>query len=133
MIVRDAITKDKDEVSKLYTSFCSEFGVPADMPPSISEGKLVVCQNSFCLIGYGSAKCVEYGGKSYTQGEHIYVKPEFRKTKAGGYIYSALRRWAKKEQRPIILLSGVDEYDKWHKLGYKTIRYIMVKEIKCMK
>jgi len=93
----------------------------------------VVIDSMSGLIGYGIARSVVYGKRNYTQGEHIYVKPQFRKSKAGGFIYAALRRWAKKEQRPIILLSGVDEYEKWRKLGYKTLRYIMVKEIKCMK
>jgi hypothetical protein len=133
MKIRDAQKGDEDAIKTLYEEFCKELGEIPDICPSITDGKVVVIDSMSGLIGYGIARSVVYGKRNYTQGEHIYVKPQFRKSKAGGFIYAALRRWAKKEQRPIILLSGVDEYEKWRKLGYKTLRYIMVKEIKCMK
>jgi GNAT superfamily N-acetyltransferase len=133
MKVRDATQEDMDEIVKLYEEFCKEFDESPTEPPRLTYGKVVVLSTLFGLIGYGVADSVTYGKRSYTQGKHIYVRPQYRGTKAGGLIYSALRRWAKKEQRPIILLSAPNELSKWSKLGYKPIRYIMVKEIGCMK
>ena len=131
--IRDANEGDCDEIKQLYENFCREFQLPSDDPPIIEKTKVIVCEFDGHLFGYGSADVVLYGGKNYTQGQHIYIKPEFRKTKCAGLIYRALNKWAKTLAKPLILISAPNEMEMWKRKGYKTIRYIMVKEIKCLK
>lgn len=131
-MIRDAQQKDMFQLNTLYTSFCEEFSVPKDNFPKLGKGKMVVCEDKD-LIGYGNVYPYEYGGRQYTYGEHIYVKPEFRGTLAGAKIYRALRKWIRKEGRPIIVSAAKSEHAMWWSKGYRTIRFIMVKEIGCMK
>jgi GNAT superfamily N-acetyltransferase len=132
MIFRDATEKDVFQLNGLYVDFCKEFSVPCDNFPKIGKGKFVVCEEKG-LIGYGNVYPYKYGGKSYTYGEHIYVKPEFRNTGVGAKIYRALRKWINKEGRPIIVSVAKSEHAMWWTKGYRTLRFVMVKEIGCMK
>ena len=130
MLVRDARNGDINKVDGLYRDFCKELGTSTDTPPVIVVDKFVVCELFDDLIGYGTAKAVVYDGKGYSQGEHLYVRPEFRGTWAAGLMYKELCRWGKSQGKPFILLSAPEELEMWLRRGYKPIGYIMVKEIK---
>lgn len=132
MNIRDATDKDMFQINMLYVAFCQEFNLPQDNFPKFGKGKMIVCEQEG-LIGYGNVYPCEYGGKSYTYGEHIYVKPEFRGSHVGWKIYRELRKWIRKEGRPIILSAAKSEHALWWSKGYRTMRFIMVKEIGCMK
>lgn len=132
MIIRDALVTDTLALKNLYTDFCVEFGVSYEKPPDPLKGKMVVCEHDG-LVGYGNAFPYRYANVDYTYGEHIYLKPEFRNTGVGAKIYKELRKWARKEGRPIILSASKSEHAMWWTKGYRTLRFIMVKELGCMK
>lgn len=132
MIIRDAFESDSEQINLLYADFCKEFSLPCDNWPKVGKGKMVVCEDNG-LIGYGNAFAQDYGGKEYTYGNHIYVKPEFRLKGIGAKIYRELRKWANKEGRPIIVSAAKNEHAMWYSKGYRTLRFVMVKEIGCMK
>lgn len=132
MFIRDALPTDDLAIDDMYVEFCKEFNVPPINYPSTKKGKVIVCEHEG-LIGYVNAFPMEYGGVKYTYGEHIYVKPEFRNTGVGAKLYREIRRWIRKEGRPIIISAAKSEHAMWWSKGYRTLRFIMVKEIGCMK
>ena len=133
MIIRDAGAFDEPQITKLYNAFCEEFGEAPIAPPKISNGRLVVCIVDGSLVAYAYFRPMVYGGVDYTFGEHIYVKPEFRNMDIGSKLYMIFRRWARQEGKPIIISSSKKEHARWWSKGYRTLRFIMVKETKCTK
>jgi len=69
-------------------------------------------------------------GKLHCTGQHFYVRPEYRKGRAGAMLYRAWLRFARDAGASVVeLFAFNDEQARWLKCGFEPVRVLMRKEV----
>lgn len=126
--VREREQSELPQVLRLYARLSREVGEPIIQSPDLLDSKCFVAEAQGRIVGFCLIKEVDIQGRLFTQGQCLYVEPEFRHTALSRDLYRKTRQYARGRRLCILILADTTKVAQWQKAGYKPWKVLMTRQ-----